>query len=313
MLKNKSGFTIAETLVCLGIIGIILIFALTSMKPNQKAMKYLYRNTLTSLNRAYYNGILQGFDPFKEDLTHSDTSDYGTEQLCRALSSFINSTDTTMENGKDYSASCSPTKITSELGNEFRKENIQFIASGSGMKFYLTNLLNIQEGEVPFYLIFVDINGDRGPNRMTFDVKQKVIPDIYAFAVISKSLYVVPLGIPEYDTRILSTRIAYFSDQGDEVYTKISKPYYQSKGEAWGYYSSTSDVMKDPVKAYQEEEANTMNDYIRSKIKSESLIVKDFPDFTQPPYTPLPLAEEKYRCVEADLESCYLILDEYRY
>ena len=313
MYNKKPGFTIAETLVCLGVISIILIYSLTTMKPNQKAMKYLYRNAYSALNNAYYNGVMLGHEPFKDDLAHTENNDQGTEQLCRALSSFINSTDTTMQDGKDYSASCSPTKITSQLGNEFKDENVQFIAAGSGMRFFISNLLNTGNGEIPFYLVFVDINGrEKGPNRMTFDEKKDILPDIYAFAATQDAL-MVPLGIPEYDTRILSSRIAYISDEGDEMYSRISKPYYQSKGEAWGFYSSTSDNLKDPVKAKLPEEAHTMNDYIRSKIDPNSNIVKDFPDLTQLPYQPLPLASEKYGCVELDLEACYLIMDEYRY
>ena len=313
MYNKKLGFTIAETLVCLGIISIILIYALTTMKPNQKAIKYLYRNAYLALNNAYYNGVMQGHEPFKSDLSHSETNDEGTEQLCRALSSYINTTDTTMQDGKDYSASCSPTKITSQLGEEFKDENVQFIASGSNMKFYISNMLNNEEGETPFYLVFVDVNGDRGPNTMVLkDKKKSDVPDIYAFAATEDAL-MTPLGIPEYDTRVLSTRLAYISAEGEEAYTRFSKPYYQTKGEAWGFYSSDSEALKDPTKVRLVEEAHTLNDYIRSKIDPNSNIVKDFPDLTQPPYEPLPLAGQKYACVELDLEACYLILDEYRY
>lgn len=312
MLNKKRGFTLAEIVICMAIIGIIMSIALTTVKPRQKAMKYLYMNAYQSVAKAYYNGFIQGFNPFldKDGTTHSSTTDTGSEELCKALSSFINSTDTVVEAGKDYSNSCSPTKITSELGNSFEDKKIQFIAAGSGMRFYTSEMLE-KDGPIPFYLVFVDLNGPKKPNRMDYaptDKKKQHDPDIYAFAVLNNGT-TVPLGVPEYDTRYMTARIVYFDKNGDEIYSKTPRAYYQAKGEAWGFYG---DSTINPLEHYEDIEPHTMNDYIRSKINQNSLIVKDFPDLSK--LTPYGLANvAPYYCSKEDFETCYVILDQYRY
>ena len=89
-MKNiKFGFTLGEVLCALGIIGICTALALTTMKPaEKKATKYLYMNAYNSLEKAYYNSVLIGKNPFREEpdetgnvLIHSDTEDTGTQLL----------------------------------------------------------------------------------------------------------------------------------------------------------------------------------------------------------------------------------------
>lgn len=82
----------------LGIIGICTALALTTMKPaEKKATKYLYMNAYNSLEKAYYNSVLIGKNPFREEpdetgnvLIHSDTEDTGTQLLCEGLTTYIN-------------------------------------------------------------------------------------------------------------------------------------------------------------------------------------------------------------------------------
>ena len=309
--NKKCGFSLAEVLICVTIAGVIATVGFSTVKPQQKATKYLYLNAYKSLARAFYNGQMNGFDPFVDDANaeHSDEKDTGTETLCKALTSYINSTDNELDGTKDYSKSCSATKLTSELANSFTDSNVQFIASGSGMKFYLTKKLNAGT-DVPFYIIFVDINGDKKPNVYTHpaNVDEKVkkqTPDIYAFAAI-KSGRILPIGSPEYDTKLLTAKLVYFGASGDPIYSENSRAYYQAKGEAWGYYSA----IEDPITTYDEQEPFTMNDYIRSKINTESNIVKNFPNLKEK--EPKTLSNVG-KCSSDDLESCFIYIEEYRY
>lgn len=349
-MKKLLGFTLAEVLMALAIIGIITALAVTTMKPAEKsALKYQYMNAYMALSRAFYNGLLQGYDPFTEEDSpvHSEAEDTGAEILCQGLTTFINTRDNERTADHDYASTCSSTKITpqvakpedfmEEVDDELvhREDRVQFTAS-NGMIFYISNMLEGTVGtgteaeDIKFYLVFVDVNGLNKPNSLVYtykggktiedydmtnpdDIKQeakdRIEPDIFAFAMLDNSR-VMPLGIAEYDTNVLTARFIYYSEDGDPLYTKRSLPYYQAKGAAWGYYNTTG-TDPNPLD-FNPDEPFSMNDAVRSLIDPTSDILKDFPDFT----TDLePLAIESsapFNCSNEDLESCYVFLDEYR-
>lgn len=310
---TKYGFSLAEVILVLAIVGVLIAVASTALKPEKKAIKYIYMNAYNSLSKAYYNGLLLGHDPFDDNAldegvtpSHTDANDTGTEMLCRNLTSYINTKDNVKNANQDYSSSCSATKITSQLANEFLDEKVQFVAN-NGMKFYITNRLG--DDDYHFYIVYVDINGNKLPNSFDYVLddngRVREEPDIFAFAILDIGR-VIPLGIPEYDSNILTARFAYFNDDGDALYSKRSMAYYQAKGAAWGYYSSKEDSLE-----YNDSEPYTMNDFVRSKINEESNIVKDFPDLKE--LSPVAVInDEEHKCSDQDIESCYVFLDAYR-
>ena len=334
---NKKGFSLGEVLCAMAIVGIISVLALTIMKPSKKAIKYQYINAYNALNKAYYNGLTRGYSPFTTlkvdgaDPVHSDDKDTGALQLCRGLTTFINTP--TNEKGVDkdgrsydYSSSCSDTKLASELGTEFlstdnmptaekqqalaeREAKVQFVAS-NGMKFYISKLLG--DAELKFYLVYVDINGDTKPNSIEYKYyKNGTVqsePDIHAFAIL-ESGRVIPIGAAEYDPNILTAKVAYFDDDGNVQYTAKSEAYYRAKGQAWGYYSSISTESASSV--YEDAEFYSMNDVVRSKIDPNSILITSFPDLST--LSPLAVLDNDVnKCSSEDLESCYILLDEYR-
>lgn len=321
-MKNKKlGFTLGEVLIALGIVGVCTVVMLSTMKPvDNKTTRYLYINAYNSLSKAYYNSMLDGYNPFTTqefngiEPEHTDTKDTGTEILCKGLTDYINT----------VSSSCSATKLTSLKGDSFTDDNVQFTAT-NGTKFYITKLFKGEDIPLPFYIVFIDINGTRFPNTMEYTFKSGgnssksagkkgtdiIEPDIYAFAMLDSGR-ICPIGIPEYDTDVLTARFAYYGSDGDTLYTKKSLAYYQAKGAAWGYYSSIT--TKEKLLDYNPDEIFSMNDIIRDEIKgieSESKIIKDFPDLSK--LTPTNLSSgDPYHCNEGDLESCYIFLDQYR-
>lgn len=323
IINKNYGFTLAEIIIAMAIIGIITTLALTTLKPAKSATKYLYMNAFNSLGVAYYNGFTLGYNPFSEkdaegtqNAVHSSANDTGAEILCRALTSYINTKDNVRDpndSNKDFSASCSSTKITSPNADSFTDDKVQFIAN-NGMKYYISDL--ISDDDIKFYLVFADTNGDKKPNSFEYIKKTKddgteVIeqwPDIYSFAMLETGR-IVPLGIPEYDQTVLSARFVYFDEEGNSLYFKKSLPYYQAKGAAWGFYSDRANQDE-----YDESDPITLNDLIRKKIKQaypESRIIKDFPELKD--LDPLNTASEApHNCSNEDFESCYVFLDEYR-
>ena len=337
---NKSGFTLAEMLCALAIVGILTALALTVMKPAEKsAMKYLYMNAYTALEKAFYNATIDGCEPFSDlpdedgnSPVHSETQDTGTKNLCEGLTTYINTTSNVKTDEDDFADSCSDTKLADIKGDDFSSDavrnNIQFTAT-NGMEFYISKRLHSVEHGFYFYLVFVDINGKKAPNSLEYTYKggkeaddydesdpdereqkykDRIEPDIFAFALLDTGK-ICPIGIAEYDSNILTARFAYFKSNGEILYTKKSMAYYQAKGAAWGYYNAGGPNLD----TYNEDEPFTMNDVIRNAIKqesSESVLVKDFPDLES--LEPVTTATESpYFCSNDDMESCYIFLDRY--
>lgn len=339
---KKFGFTLGEVLCALAIVGIVSAMALTSTSsPEKKAVKYLYMNAYNSLEKAYYNSTILGYNPFTEQEfrgispVHSDSEDSGALILCRGLTSYINTPTRSKRtiNGytEDNSTSCSSTNLISlNADDDFTKllsqnnserssmeSKAQFYANNS-MRFYITKMITY--GDLKFYIVLVDVNGKKKPNSIVYTYKptsvesektaekNRIEPDIYAFAILNSGR-VCPLGIPEYDTNVLTARFAYFNNDGDPLYTKKSMAYYQAKGSAWGFYSGTN-----PLTAYNIEEPYSMNDIIREAISAyapNSKILKDFPNLSS--LSPKTVESgSPYSCSNQDLESCYIFLDAYR-
>ena len=314
MNKKKFGFTVAEVLIAFAIIGVLTAVSLSVAKQvDRKETKYLYINAYNSLSKAYYNGLINQYNPFDEldkdrqPITHEANSDRGTEILCQGITNFINTRENLKNAQRDFSETCSPTKLTSENADNFTDDNVQFIAN-NGMKFYITRRLG--DDELYFYIVFVDLNGNKMPNtilpvRNNAEVVTRE-PDIFSFAILSSG-YVIPIGYAEYSSSVLTAKLAYMDNEGNVQYTRMSYPYYQAKGLAWGFYSSPG---VNPLQDYEDAEPFTMNDIVRENLNPNSNIVRDFPDLRGA--NPGNIASgEPFNCGVGDLENCYIWLDSY--
>ena len=337
--NKKEGFTLAETLICLVIIGVISIVMLTMAKPADKTTRFTYSNLYKGLSEGFYNAMLHRFqkpegenhsyttgDPFDSTLARDANSDEGADVLCRKLVEYINAT----------SVFCSPTRLVDQKAETFLDEDIQFI-SNNGIKFYTSNLIQGTVGEegkeetIRFYLVFADLNGDKGPNRLEVikDDKDKIriYPDIVSFALLDNGM-TVPLGLPEISSRYILARLAYQED-GDLTYSKASEPYYIAKNKAWGYYQDDI-IIEEPenpddqpvgvtkeqtlaVHTYDPLIPFTMNDIIRSIIDQDSKIQIEIPRGSQISDN---TRHEKCQGEQynfADTDSCSVNLDQYVY
>ena len=288
-MKNKQGFTLAELLIVLGIIGFLSAAAVTTIKPWDKGIRFLYSNTYYALDRAFYNASQnemmtdpKTYDPFyvpnkgEAARTHSDTKDDGALALCRALTAYINPVDRT---------SCRETKITkaNALDTDFKSENVQFVAT-NGVHYYITRNLKFKVNDNSldnidnaikdshFYLIFADMNGDKFPNTALYQPydaakKQKEKdPDIFAFAALENTKRIVPLGAPEFNPKYMMARFVYTETKGENeeeyVFSPTSKTYVEIKAQAWNFYNDSN--------------ANDSNGYYNLPIFDEALSYNDY-------------------------------------
>lgn len=96
--KIKSGFTLAETLITLLILGIILVFILPSListKPSES--KLLYKKTFFTISEAMM-AVVNNSDYYDitqdEVLKHPEEYDSNEENFCQYLTSYLNTVGT---------------------------------------------------------------------------------------------------------------------------------------------------------------------------------------------------------------------------
>ncbi len=327
-MKKKLGFTLAELILCIGIIGILSTLAISTIKPYDKAIKYLYSNTFHTLNRVYYNAMSDylpqhlDLDPFGDEdaqnnLVHAVGNDFGTERLCKLLDHYINTTG----------AECKAEKAigSSGAGSDFNDNNVQFTAV-NGIKFYISRMYSLTydaSTTLKYYLVFADLNGERGPNTLEYSESRD--PDIFTFAVVGGDVQpgVLPIGIAEIEPKYLLSRVVHVTTDAtkDNVeYDTESYPYYISKARAWGYYGATNKGSSGTVCSTSQvndtidDTPFTYNAIIRSNIDSnntnpKSLITAPLEDFSWS-YTG-EAADKSCSCLSAD--DCWVIIDRYAY
>ena len=357
-MNKKNAFTMSELLIIMGIIGVIATFGIATLQRYDKGIRFRYSNVYHSLDRALYNSA--NFknlpNPFVETETDEEgttvevTAVEGAKRLCAMLTEYINS----------FNTNCSNENVASDDGATF---GTPFFTSSSGVDFYITQRLpeTISQGDHPFFIVYANLNrGKRGAPNMDYEPATGngnlgKDPDIFAFAALDIGR-MCPLGPPEIDPKYMQTRIAYqdilsqsnSGDEKDEIatkYSKVSKPYFVSKAEAWGFYLSGDDgfdaVDQNGNAFYIDDNPYSYNDYIRTKIDPESKIYSFMADKTYSDIMPSdihlmkqPIARKNattnkytctvdgavktgsacgYNCVKKSDEECELIIDKYLY
>lgn len=244
--NKKRAFSIPELLIFLAIVGVISVMMLTIIKPSEKALKYQYYNAYNTLNTAAYNIRQDVIDANNSELNNTPNSPYTEEdkefpdtakKFCTRFAvnpnnpnykyGYINTTD---YNCNSFSA------LTSYSKTSFTDSKMAFRASNS-MKYYISNMntttincdLDKINVSIKYFLVWVDLNGDRGPN--TPEWKEGRPADIVPF-VVTNTGKVLPVGQPTVDRRYLQAYVDIDSTESSE-YTP-STTYYQAQIEAFG-------------------------------------------------------------------------------
>ena len=193
----KKAYNLAEVVLIIAIVGFIVMLLFKTIRPSYKAVPLAYSRVFTSLEDAIYNsyeklreenGIFPGAnwrpDPYKS-----------AQRLCELIA-----TDPMQPDGGGYintifyncgeNFKTVPEYITS---NTFNEDNMAFMAANS-MKFYISPLqqVKVQNGvsknqivTVRYFIVWVDLNGKKGPNRYGID---------YFMFIFTVDGHVIPVG-----------------------------------------------------------------------------------------------------------------------
>ena len=264
MKKNKA-FTLAEVAIVFVIIGIISVLAISTIKPWNKAAKYAYMRMYNAIGVATYNHTLKesasaAFPELAtnrcEPLIHFMSVSSDDSDNCKGTVLGRDPADASFD--PESSSHATPMFTTSGgayvwIGADTENENKPFVYE------LKQEDSDVVLDTVNYYVVFVDLNGDKGPNSSAWDSED--IADVVAY-VITDRFIVVPLGYPEIDTRYLVANVVLPSraelnagdintDVGNDDKEIISEgmSFYEAKVRAFG---TVSDTDQAPLPVYGE-------------------------------------------------------------
>ena len=238
-----KAFTIPELLIFLTIVGVISVFMLTIIKPGEKYLPYAYYTVYTALSEAAFNikedaldtnnGDINGtakaedkvFPGVKADAGNQTEAQAAARELCKKLAIDPDADPDNAASGFQYgyintteyfcsAANFKPLSLTSNFTENDINTKMAFRATNS-MRFYISELASVDVPDnmngntsqnVKYFVVWVDLNGDRRPNITAWSEKKPA--DIVPF-IITTSGMVIPAGAPIVDPRYTTVRIQY--------------------------------------------------------------------------------------------------------
>ena len=224
-MKNKQGFTLAEMLIVLFIIGILTVFSISTMKRKDDEFGPLYYRAYEALRIANYNVLMDTYPkiqrayPTKVSAVTDEFEEAGYLEknpggICQRLLEYINVSENAVNcDAQLINPSGDDTQFDGNLGAgghlAFKGSNSQrfyFGMTGPGGAIAQTKLSLSPSETVNWFLVYVDLNGERGPNSTT--VVGNKSPDIVAFALTSEG-QIAPIGMPRVERKYLTAKVAY--------------------------------------------------------------------------------------------------------
>lgn len=231
---RKRAFTLVELAIMLSIVGVLLILALGIVKSVANQYGAPYYNAYNSLKKAAYNVLADMYKPVSQVRPFPTTSN----QLCERLIEFINTS---------AAPTCTNADVNANADN-IGSTTLRFIGSNA-FRYYIsakqTNI-TISGKTVEWFVIYVDINGEKGPNSV-----QKVrnsMPDIIPFAITTRG-EIIPMGYPTISTKYMTAKIkypnAYNATTGQLIEDRYSPStsYFDARAKAWGT-TQTVDIVE---------------------------------------------------------------------
>lgn len=259
----RRGMTLAETLLVFIIIGTIATVTVSSVRPWEKPFKRTYMSMHSAMTNMLYNHMINT-NKFPED----------TKELCKVFVTWLNTTDHVKASDADTYCTNKINNTNDPLDihdypaigdepstfiNERAKGGKGAINFTNGTRIWLGGANNgkpfVTMGKPPsgpdeqeivtkFYIVYLDLNGESGPNEpingcAVNDIScKKKMRDIVAFAFTDKYV-VVPLGWPTLDIRYLQANYVIPSNGEDDDTDFVSEPmtFMEAKINAFGKYN----------------------------------------------------------------------------
>ncbi len=231
-MQKKLAFTVFETLIVMAITALLVILSLKIFRnADEKTYANLYAKAYKTLNTATYN-IQEDVDNYNEEknLEAQESGKSGAEdsekkrfpnidcgascdgtnptpeQLCSALTAddkgYINVTN----------SSCKISDMSNFTTDKEIEVEPSFVTT-DGMKYYILNYNDFQ-----YFYLWVDINGDRLPNRTKY-IAGKKKPDVIPFIISKDNGVVVPQGLPVDDSTYMTARVVSGNPDLDKDYS----------------------------------------------------------------------------------------------
>ena len=163
MMTNKKGFTLAEVLITIGIIGVIAAVTLPALNTN------LIKNQLEVQTRKFYSQFTKAFDLYKAE-NQSNTITSMDFKVAPFVKKYFNVASKCKDAescfAKEYSLQNNQGMVSvNQFIWEGNKDNIYQLADGS-----VFALEDYREDESYPIVVYFDVNGKKGPNKIGYDM-----------------------------------------------------------------------------------------------------------------------------------------------
>ena len=152
-MMKKNGFTLAEVLITLSIIGVIATLTLPTLMTNinESQNKVGFKKAINTLSEAgQMNKVVAGFD--YSEINSNDTTETDAE-IENSLFALINTN----------------VSVNGALGNSHPTDNTDntaiFFQDGTSIHYKSSDKTTV--GKVDGFNVVIDINGKKGPNRLS--------------------------------------------------------------------------------------------------------------------------------------------------
>ena len=262
--KFKFAYSMFELLIVFTLISFLIIYELIIVNRKMNEYGGVYYNAYNTLRKVTYNIFIDtycpsnsvqpepGADPDYDCTKGARAFPKDVTELCKRYTEYLN-----VPNGANF---CTEKKEAQGHGNinekadnisedtlKFKTTNtFRFYISGTGSNNespyeYTANGSN---DKVEYFIMYVDLNGSKAPNRVDKEVGNKVLPDIVPFAITRKG-EVIPMGFPVYSTSYITAKVRYPDEAASDSYKENlseSMSLYDAIAKAWGTADDNIDI-----------------------------------------------------------------------
>lgn len=177
MLKNTKAFTLAEVLITLGIIGVVAALTIPGLITN-----FQKRETISKL-KATYSLVHQGVRLSEQDNGEIETWDYTLDSkvwVNKYIRNYMKISDLSLNALKTNERWKMLDGSYPSAGSGWYTRPKYSLINGVWLSFFINNYTDSRNFSKNGVWIFVDTNGNKGPNRMGRDVfVMSIFPNRY--------------------------------------------------------------------------------------------------------------------------------------